>query len=229
MADLTKWPRLLVTGPPVTEEQADDILVRTCVPAYLTGNDRDWAAQILAVLGFRDDTPPQHLYAEGKNDKRLAWCRERWAHNDKRSEELGILGLEYLYTSRIASAWIGGPHGWCDWDGTIGCSDYNIGKWPSVEDVTDEWKDIAEAFPYLRLTAQVVTHEGNGEVAAQWAVANGTVTVQDPGPRIHPKTDVNDEVITMIMAIKFRQPGRERGVTIDRLAEAVYRIGSRSR
>lgn len=35
--DLTKWPRLLVTGQPVTEDQANDILIRTD-DWYIVGN-----------------------------------------------------------------------------------------------------------------------------------------------------------------------------------------------
>lgn len=46
MPDLTKWPRLLVTGTPVTEEQANEILVRTANLWLLPGNDRDWTATV---------------------------------------------------------------------------------------------------------------------------------------------------------------------------------------
>lgn len=128
MRDLTKWPRLLVVGAPVTEEQANDILVRTCVPAYLSGNDKRWSEAVRHILGFRQDEQPEDPALREDGAARMAWFREQWEYNDRRKEELGILDLNYLYNARIASSWLGGPFGWCNWDGTIFCDNFNIGK-----------------------------------------------------------------------------------------------------
>lgn len=225
MSELTKWPRLLVTGPPITPEQAGEILIRTCVPACLGGNDRDWYTQVCLALGLRSESPPHELYAADRGDERIAWFREARTHNDRRSEELGILGLEYLRTSRIASSWFGGPHGWCDWDGTIGCSTYNIGKWPTVEELTAEWTAIASAFPYLELTAQVVPEvEGEFQApAAQWIVAEGRAEQTEPRGTITEPTELTEGQIVD----RFLSPYAERGVSIERLVEAVRRLGAR--
>lgn len=231
--DLTKWPRLLVKGEAVSEEQANDILIRTCVPAYLDVNDKVWSAVVRQIMHFRDTSPPQKLWLEDRYDERVAWCKERWAHNDARTRELGILGLSYLYNSRIASSWIGGPHGWCDWDGRIFCNTYNIGKWPSSEDVTEEWQEIAAVFPYLDLTAQLVTNEGGyedrpGELAGEWRVKDGVVTYNpDPVEQIVPlptEAEADEWLEQAVHGIAYMNSGHERGVDSGRLFRAVKQI-----
>lgn len=200
MPDLTKWPLLLVKGEPVTEQQANEILVRTISPWGLSVNDQDWNRTTGRILGITVDKHGSHDYQSTKAV----------------SERLGVLDLEYLYTSRIASAWIGGPKGWCDWDGRIGCNNYNIGKWPSEESVTDDWATIAAAFPYLVLTAQLVTDEGEGELVAEWRVQCGTVAQREPGKQIRLMAEPS--------FAGFFMGGRERGVSPDRLEVAVAQV-----
>ena len=72
------------------------------------------------------------------------------------------------------------PKGWCDWEGNIACRNYNIGKWHTAEEVTEDWLAIAAAFPYLELRAQVITDEGEGEIAAEWAVREGDAALIEP-------------------------------------------------
>lgn len=229
MSDLTKWPRLLVLGTPVTQEQANEILIRTCVPAYLRSNDRQWDEIVGRIMGFnlRDDWPRDPALASD-SEKRIAWFRELWAARDARAEELGIFGGEYLHTSRISSNWIGGPHGWCDWEGNIFTDSYNIGKWPSTGAVTEEWEQIAREFPFLDLTAQLITDEGEGELAGQWRVKGGAVTYDpEPTQRITPRPGEQEEEDRLkwnMVAILSSALGRERGVSPERLTEAVSQV-----
>lgn len=223
--ELTKWPRLLVSGVQVTPEQANEILIRTCVPEYLAGNDRQWDEIVGRILRMplRDDW---HEIQELRDSpqKRLDWLRLRWAEKDARVEELGILGLEYLYTSRIASSYLGGPHGWCDWNGNIWTDSYNIGKWPETETLTEEWGRIAEAFPYLDLTAQVVTDEGAGELAGEWRVKDGEVCHYfNPTAPILQKSDDQGQMLSNVLNLVYN-PERERGVSVDRLTQAVAQV-----
>jgi hypothetical protein len=133
-------------------------------------------------------------------------------------QRYGFLELSLLYTSRISSTWIGGPHGWCDWDGRIGSSNYNIGKWPDADHVTAEWELIAATFPYLDLTAQLITDEGDGQVAAQWRVRNGTAERCTPGTQITELTELGAGDLLGRLLI-----GGERGVPEDRLRAAASR------
>jgi hypothetical protein len=52
--DLTKWPRLIVVGDDVTEEQANEILVRTN-QWWLCSNDRHWERMVYGLIGVRVD------------------------------------------------------------------------------------------------------------------------------------------------------------------------------
>jgi hypothetical protein len=196
----SKWPLLLVAGDPVTEEQADEILLRTT--GYIGGNDKEWLRDVAWVLGIDTATsPPGLIWSFPGVD---AWY-----------ESISGLELHYLENSRIISSYIGGPHGWCDWDGRIGASDYNIGKWPTTRAIEEDLTVIAAAFPYLTMRVQLVEEEGAGDLCGEWLVHNGTMMETEPGPRIPgPGLDVDKAVASLFRA------GRERGVTLERLARA---------
>lgn len=209
MTDLTKWPRLLVAGEPVTREQANEILIRTD-DWSMTSNDLAWKATVESVAaeyGMPVEPPPG------------ARSAAYWAANKAWRERMGVLWLEYLGNARIASPWIGGPKGWCDWDGRIGCSMYNVGKYPSLEHLTSEWENIAAAFPFLKLHAQAVTDEGLGEVAATWAVMGGRAALVEPVGRVTPV-----EHLSVGDIFARLDPGGERGLTLERLREALDQV-----
>jgi hypothetical protein len=218
MTDLTKWPRLLVTGEPVTREQANEILIRTD-DWWLSTNDHAWEAAVYALAA--DHGRPR----QPERNAGPAACSAFSKALGDWEVRLGILNLHYLDNARIASSWIGGPKGWCDWDGKIGCSNYNIGKWPTIEEVTEDWQAIAGAFPYLSLHAQLVTDEGEGEVAAMWAVKDGKAALVEPVERI---VDAKpDDVEAMAFGLMFNA-GRERGVSLDRLREALAQVAQQT-
>lgn len=207
MDELTKWPRLLVAGQPITEEQANEILVRT-MPYSLFTNDRDWERQVCEVLGV--DLDPKHGMT---NHESLKAARE----------SLRCLDLHYLENWRIASSWIGGPKGWCGWDGTIGCANYNIGKWPSVEDVTEDWLAIAAEWPFLDLRAQLVPDEGEADApAVEWLVRDGAVTTMTGSIELLRRPED-----PFVLSVLIR--GGERGVAIGRLRAAVAQVRESAR
>lgn len=208
--DLSKWPRLLVIGQPVTEQQANEIIIRTTTWRYLFTNDKEWATAIHRAAGItmRDNN-----------------CWPDMEAANAFVADMCVLPLEYLANHRIVSPHIIGPHGWCDWDGTIACWDYNIGKWPTIETVWEEWVTIADAFPYLNLTAQLVPREGAApQPVVEFRVFGGRVSVRPSPPRqIHEAGDVSEaRVIHRLLA-----PGGERGVTLDRLNTALAQVRAR--
>ena len=160
---LPKWPAMVVVGEPVTREQAAEILIRTD-GLYFSSNDREFERQLYDAL----DVP----------------MTDRWPDYDaaaRSQEAFRVLDLEYLHNARIVSSWIGGPHGWCSWDGCIESSNYNIGKWPGVREVLEEWQTIARAFPYLRLQCELwsgETSEKNTRPLVRYAVADGRAVVE---------------------------------------------------
>jgi hypothetical protein len=218
MSYLTKWPRLIVVPEkpePVTREQANEILLRTN-GSFFSVNDREWEKQVCDVLGIETEWKP---YKDGGG-----YWDASWKSGMAWYESIGGLELHYLENSQIASAWIGGPHGWCDWDGNIGCSSWNIGKWPEAEEVTEDWEKIAAAFPYLDLHAQCVTDEGDGEVAAQWRVTDGKAALVKPIGRF-PSRDLGEG--QMLARILGRHG--ERGVSLERLKEATGQVSGDSK
>ena len=195
-----KWPGMIVQGDNVTKEQAAEILLRTdlMLPNFRYGcNDKEFIAQVQSLFP---------LVKEG--DDGLSW-----------SEAYQVIGLGYLWNSRIMSSWVGGPNGWCNWDGTIGSSNKNIGKWPSVQDVAEEWAAIAQAFPFLNLRCQLFsdeTCEEEAEPILLFTVSDGKVLVEDSDEEL----GGFDEPNYMSMFL-----GRnERGITIPELKEKIKMV-----
>lgn len=73
-------------------------------------------------------------------------------------EDWGALKTNYVSNDWISSSYLFGPHGWCHPDGNIGFSD-NIGKYPSAEEILDDWQRLADAFPELDLVAVLMSGE----------------------------------------------------------------------
>lgn len=161
--DLPKWPQMLVTGIPVTPDQAKEIIRRTdSFFDYPSGNDHkfvEWAKAMLRMPAER-------------------W----WPTFDAWREKWGYTPTSYVKNSWISCSYIMGPHGWCHPDGQIGYID-NIGKWPSVKDVLDDWIDLAQVFPFLNIGVTLFDREwseGNRQPVVSIRVLGSTVTLVDP-------------------------------------------------
>lgn len=180
---LPKWPQHYVTGERVTVAQANEIIRRT--DTFFAGsgysNDKVFTARIRRMMGMGlgyDDIPHGGaLEVRQQLWKRLgeeqAAFETRWAP----------LTTQYVHNSWVANAFIGGPHGWCQPTGFIGFID-NIGKWPSIEDVRNDWLKIAEAFPFLKIGATLFSGEecenDHTEKVVSFVIAEGDVTLVDP-------------------------------------------------
>ena len=210
---LPKWPAMVVVGEHITSQQAMEILVRTDHWSLGT-NDKEWARAVREVVGL----PPDEWEANVSLDT----LKERWAATDRFRAELGVLDLEYLGNSQIASAYIGGPHGWSDWNGRIGTSSYNIGKYPDAATVLQEWQTIAAAFPFLRLWCQLFNGEqceAGTRAVVEYVIAEGRAIAQAPTDRTQKPTE--GDIAGQIEAIARGYHGRERGCTLERLRHAV--------
>jgi hypothetical protein len=205
--DLGKWPRLVVAGESVTPDQAAEIIIRTNGFYYGT-NDREWDAALRVVLGLPDDSHGLDSY----HAELAVW------------DSLGRIGLSYLSNSRLGSAYIYGPAGWINWDGTVGSSRDNIGKWPSVTEVLSDWEVIADAFPYLNLQAQLFPEEGAAPAAVEFIVKDGKVAHQKPTLDLQPTEGDLSGFIDSIKS-EYGWNGRERAtVSLDYIKEHADRI-----
>lgn len=218
---LPKWTRLVVIGNNITKDQAKEILIRTDNLSFST-NDVDFAYDCCTYLfpevatsfgsddyiSFFDLFKDTKSYIKAKNSLR---------------KELGLLDLEYLANHRIVSCYIGGPHGWCDWQGKIGCNNYNIGKWPSVEQVFNEWQLIAKTFPFLDLKAQLLSEEDENvysEVLVEFHIKDGIVLMVEGKELLdNPIEELSAE--DTLKLICSPPSVRERGCTLEQFKEAV--------
>lgn len=174
---LPKWPGLLVVGDKIAPEQASEIIIRTDGFRF-SSNEHDAVSILLdevygvKVSGWCDK------YEKIKEKYGLNNIFEAYNWVENKNKEYNLLKLHYLQNSRIVSCYIEGAHGWCDWEGNIGTSNYNIGKYPDIETVYNEWKRIAKAFPFLNLKSQLLnkeTCEENPEPVVTFVVKEGKV------------------------------------------------------
>ena len=211
---------MLVTGEKVTPDQAAEILIRTDgglpEPSSNTGHFDREVTKLFGVpfSGFR---APRDPMPEGDEARDMDWFNTHWDARRKLRKKLKMLDLSYLCNDQIVSSWIGGPHGWINWNGEIFSNNHNIGKWPSVECVHQDWKDIAKAFPYLSLTCQLMsgeTCEDDKEPLVEFTVTNGTVSVEackSGHPHLLPTVEPN------FMALMSGNPNREVGISVHML------------
>lgn len=222
--DLPKWPALLVVGKPVTREQAMEIILRTD-DLYFSSNDRSFNKLLNEY--FYDIEVIDELYGgENKAIAKKLNIEENeykliWDYKEQKNSEIKSLDLHYLSNSRIVSSWIGGAHGWCDWGGNIGTSNYNIGKWPSVGEVYNDWVQIAEAFPFLELTSQLLNSEAGDDdtisvPVIEYRIKDGKVEMFNPTELIS-ESRFDESIIIR----KLTDPYGERGCTIEMFREAV--------
>lgn len=228
MSELTKWPRLLVTGEPVTREQANDILIRTNHWGNLCTNDRGWEAIVERVAAECLGRPKEPDNAVRSSMEHTVWvqmCQAHWRAHDEWEKWVGILDLHYLNNSQIVSSYIGGPHGWCGWDGRIGCSTYNIGKWPTIDEVGEDLTLIAKTWPFLTMHVQLLAEEGDGDPLVTWAVRDGNA---EPVEQAELITEPRDDLVAAVFGVLY-DPFRERRVTVERLHEALTQVADSRR
>lgn len=219
---LPKWPQMYTTGKRITEEQSKEIIRRT--DSFFVngagGNDHKFDSKWAKAFGMRHFYDYSVPYDERKTvDWKLNHnIREVW------NAKWGTLGLNYCENHWISSSYIYGPYGWCHpWDGIINYVD-NVGKWPSVEDIYNEWVTIAKAFPFLDIGVTLMNDEhcidGTAPVVSL-KVSSGEVTLVDPHEHDVHK---DHEVIKRSrkadqMTIGMRSEDREHGIRMDWMSE----------
>jgi hypothetical protein len=221
---LPKWPGLVVQGKRVTEKQAAEILIRTSGLDFWS-NDQELEAELRGIFGLASE---MDMYEIEDKDDRLRAMRKHWDDVDALRERYGILSLKYLRNSQIVSTFIGGPHGWLNWSGDVFTNTYNIGKWPEVETVAEEWAAIAEAFPYLDLTCQLQsgeTSEGGTVPVVEYVVKDGHVIVQPITASLAPTVSTLDQnVVGLVASLNGYGRYRECGISPEALKQKIIEV-----
>lgn len=178
---LPKWPQMLVVGDPVTPEQAFDIITRTDTAFNgCWGNSRTWGARMAERLRM-----PANLYPYGddlrKNAPHNGHTGTDWDAVAEWKKDWGYVETEYVHNDWVACAYIGGPHGWCAPGGQLQYAD-NVGKWPSVESLYDDWALLAREFPYVRAHVTFMSGESSEDgtrPVASFLVREGEVVLTE--------------------------------------------------
>lgn len=181
---LPKWPLLVVLGKPVSIDQAEEIILRTdYYVTYPQSNDKKFDREYCKLINRPLNYENGHKVHPNGTKTHVIQSET----DQKFLKKINSLDIYCLRNQRINSSYIGGRHGWCNFSGNIITSNYNIGKWPSVEGVYEEWEIIAKAFPFLDLTCQLVDREYDKDyevkgykVLIEYVVKEGKVKVQKP-------------------------------------------------
>lgn len=164
---LPKWPQMIVRGKAVTVEQAKEIIL--CTDDTLTSgygwsyNNSTFFVKFRVSAGFKESG-------------------DDWSLSEHIKSRIGCIETAYISNDYAISSFIGGPHGWCNPNGTIHFTD-NVGKWPSVKELYDDWVIIAERFPFLHLDATMYSGEScesDTYPICTFSVRGTTVTVGKP-------------------------------------------------
>ena len=185
---LPKWPQMIVTGVKLTKEQTLEIIRRT--DTFMIGhdgNDHDFIKKARKTLGMPEekrywDEEFKNLDGTHNDDAYNKYNREFWNKSQEWQGKWGVIETEYVHNSWISCAYIGGTHGWCHPDGTIGYSD-NIGKWPNTEEIYNEWCLLAKEFPFIEIGVTLWSGEScedNTRPVVSFKIKNGEVEIIDP-------------------------------------------------
>lgn len=166
---LPKWPQMLVWGKAVTQAQARDIILRTDsflhnLGDYYGGNNHEYNKMVSDTLGYtriKDAIAEQEKLAIESGAVKDSWGL-KWnlqeAAQQKIKDAINPIETSYVKNDWTSCAFIYGAHGWCHPDGKIGFVD-NVGKWPSAEEVYEDWRKLSAAFPYLDLHVTLMSGE----------------------------------------------------------------------
>lgn len=178
---LPKWPQLIIVGEDIPVEIAKEIIFRTDdfltdASDYSGGNAKDFNKLYRAKSGL-------HLFndeVEGKSFQRTNYDKQ-----ERLREILDFVHLGYVYNRWASSAFAYGPTGFCSPEGKI-LFTHNIGKYPSTEEVYNDFVEIAKAFPMLDMKAALYDLEScqdedeNGnpkQFLVGFIIKNGEVTI----------------------------------------------------
>lgn len=168
----SKWPLILITGQPLTHEQTIDVIMRTDdnitkLSNASWGNNRSFFEQRLSRFSQFFDSPDMAYFM-------IKLLRKR----------LGVIELEYLKNLLISSIDIEGASAWIYETGEIYYHN-PIGKYPTREELLADCKQIATAFPYIKMAVTVFDKESkpicpedfDKESLMTFVIADGDVKV----------------------------------------------------
>lgn len=201
--NLPKWPNLIIRGKPITVDQAKEVIFKTDNYFYDSHKGfSNWATDRLTWYRDRAGLRMLDIYGEMVHealDKRNEDGATQslndelnfpnlYSIHDRLTKALGVEKFEeeiqYVRNDLADSCYVGGANGYVDANGTISF-DRNVGKWPSVEEIHNDFRIIAEEFPFLEMYAslydaeQCERDEKPVNLVVSFIISNGKVIIGD--------------------------------------------------
>lgn len=153
--DTPKFCHLLIKGDNVLVDQAKEIILRT--DRFLTSitcivSDERFACNYRAMSGLASLSKRSGFFS------RHDTVSHDWDAEKALKAKLGVVSLNCVISDMASSCYALGPQGFCQPDGRIVFSD-NIGKYPSVKDLYEDFVALAQAFPFLTLRASLFLND----------------------------------------------------------------------
>jgi hypothetical protein len=205
---LPKWPQMIVRGLSVTQEQAKEVIRRTdkSFGPFEIGNlYSKFPARICEKIGHP---------VEEAGDIGVLYQYDRWLDW---SQKWGYIQCDFVYNNWIEKYCVHGPAGWMNPDGKIQYG-FNVGKWPSIDCLLQEWKVLAKEFPFINLFVILMS----GEYCEDGTVPVVGIRVKDGSARLFDPADVDWSNFDI-----FGSP-----ISEDQLDDNIYRLmdqGGRSK
>lgn len=155
--DLPKYPVCVIEGKEINERQASEVILRTSPMIALHPQGDTWSRMVYRTLGIEFTVQEYTRRVKGNKYRNHS---QSFA-DDKSVEEaehvFRTLNIGYFSNKdQIDGGQWPEEAGWCHWNGTVGSGHYTVkGKWVNIGPMLDEWKLIAQVFPFLRLTVQL--------------------------------------------------------------------------
>lgn len=227
---LPKWPQCVVWGEKVTPEQAKEIILKTdnsfTTGLEWSGNSRQFGKTLyqksfisvhLKLLysqffgKWSEFVEDDSINVQLTKEQKMRLIDGVRLSEESTDEILGVLPLSYMGNSRGISAYVGGPYGWMSVDGTIH-HNTNIGKWPSTQELVEDWELIAKQFPYLNLTAVYMNGESCEDETTPifgLKIENGKVLAftdfSDLPQEFHQNKEGDDIVSAFIKSLRYQE------------------------
>lgn len=194
---LDRWNAVYITGQSVPHSTAREILMRTdgnIRSMRLSSNAHEFKAHVEDAFGWTvvqawDDAWHRLSDAERDQFRSIVGVNTPWSLDVLFAERVGTIPLSTMGTDLLCSCYVGGPTSWITPNGTIFMMDKNLGKWPEVKSIAEDWAAIAENFHELDLVCTVMDGEWCSDErlspVVQFVVKSGTVTVQPPVMELH--------------------------------------------
>lgn len=215
--DLPKWPQLMIVGDPVSEDQAKEIIFRTetfltDASEYAGGNNKGFNASYLRESGM---------------DVLKGLCPGDWMYSHTVMQHvrarIGFVSLDYVHNTWASSSYIFGPYGFCSPDGDI-YYNHNLGKYPGVQEVYNDFVRIAQAFPFLKFKASLYSGEHceeNTHCVVSFIVQSGEVQITDEDFNLRQFNQPHDFALAVQ---KMQDSDREQGLPYKWIMEFQRRV-----